>query len=108
MFGKWSRRTVLKSSGLAAAVPVAALASGGAQAQTGTITLPRLTGHEPQNLFSRIGVRPIVNARGTYTIISGSRSLPQVKQAMFEAGHYYVHMDECTPSAPMRQNWGFS
>jgi len=95
MFGKWSRRNVLKSSGLAAAVPVAALSSDGAQAQTATtITLPRLTGHEPENLFIRIGVRPIVNARGTYTIISGSRSLPQVKQAMFEAGHYYVHMDE--------------
>jgi len=35
-----------------------------------------------------------VNARGTFTIISGSQSLPQVKQAMFEASHYYVHMDE--------------
>src|SRR5665213_6204 len=46
------------------------------------------------NLFTRIGVRPILNARGTYTIISGSRSLPQVKQAMFEAAHYYVQMDE--------------
>jgi hypothetical protein len=32
--------------------------------------------------------------RGTYTILSGSRSLPEVKQAMFEASHYYVQMDE--------------
>ena len=39
-------------------------------------------------------MRPIINGRGTYTIISGSRSLPEVKQAMFEASHYYVQMDE--------------
>ncbi|HWY65352.1 MAG TPA: PLP-dependent transferase, partial [Rhizomicrobium sp.] len=52
------------------------------------------TGTPEDNLFTRIGVRPILNARGTYTIISGSRSLPEVKQAMFEAGHYYVQMDE--------------
>ena len=30
-------------------------------------------------LFEDIGVRPLVNAKGTYTIISGSLSLPEVK-----------------------------
>ena len=39
-------------------------------------------------------MRPLINARGTYTIISGSLSLPEVKQAMEEAGRQYVHMDE--------------
>ena len=58
------------------------------------MALPRLTGHETDNLYTRIGVRPLINARGTYTIISGSRSLPEVKRAMYEAAHYYVHMDE--------------
>ncbi len=86
MFGKWSRRLFLKGSGIA---PLAALAPGAA-AQA----MPQHTGAEADNLFTRIGVRPILNARGTYTIISGSRSLPQVKQAMFEASHYYVQMDE--------------
>jgi len=52
------------------------------------------TGTPTDNLYTRIGVRPIVNARGTYTIISGSQSLPEVKQAMFEASQYYVNMDE--------------
>jgi uncharacterized pyridoxal phosphate-dependent enzyme len=46
------------------------------------------------NLFEEIGVRPLVNAKGTYTIISGSLSLPEVKQAMEEAGRHYVNMDE--------------
>ena len=55
---------------------------------------PVNTGTPTDNLYTRIGVRPIVNARGTFTIISGSQSLPEVKQAMFEASHYYVQMDE--------------
>src|ERR1700735_331097 len=55
---------------------------------------PVNTGTPTDNLHTRIGVKPIVNARGTFTIISGSQSLPEVKQAMFEASHYYVQMDE--------------
>src|ERR1700761_2657817 len=46
------------------------------------------------NLYEQIGVRPLVNAKGTYTIISGSLSLPEVKQAMEEASLHYVNMDE--------------
>ena len=46
------------------------------------------------NLYEAIGVRPLINAKGTYTIISGSLSLPEVKQAMEEAGRHYVNMDE--------------
>jgi seryl-tRNA(Sec) selenium transferase len=57
-------------------------------------THPVNSGTPTDNLYTRIGVRPIMNARGTFTIISGSQSLPEVKQAMFEASHYYVQMDE--------------
>src|SRR5262245_20319885 len=91
MFGRWSRRDLLKSSGaVAGAVTPVALAAAPAIAQA----LPVRTGTDADNLYTRIGVRPILNARGTYTIISGSRSLPEVKQAMFEASHYHVHLDE--------------
>ncbi|MBN9587939.1 MAG: Cys/Met metabolism pyridoxal-phosphate-dependent protein [Alphaproteobacteria bacterium 64-11] len=89
LFGKWSRRDLLKTSG--GALAVAPLAAAPAAA---AIALPKLTGLEADNCFTRIGVRPLINARGTYTIISGSRSLPEVKQAMFEASHYYVDLDE--------------
>jgi seryl-tRNA(Sec) selenium transferase len=51
-------------------------------------------GTEHDNLFTRIGVRPLVNGRGTFTIVSGSRSLPEVKQAMYDASFYFVHLDE--------------
>src|SRR4051812_39795874 len=92
LFGKWSRRDLLKSSG-AVAGAVAPFAAGGS-AEAATVAMPALNGREPENIFTRIGVRPLINGRGTYTIISGSRSLPEVKQAMFEASHYYVQMDE--------------
>ncbi len=91
MFGRWSRRDLLKSSGaVAGAVAPVALAAAPAAAQG----LPAYAVNERDNLYTRIGVRPILNARGTYTIISGSRSLPEVKLAMFEASHYHVHLDE--------------
>jgi uncharacterized pyridoxal phosphate-dependent enzyme len=94
LFGKWSRRDLLKNSGavagVAAAGPAAAVAATAAPKRDMVVN----SGTLEDNLYTRIGVRPILNARGTYTIISGSRSLPQVKQAMFEASHYYVQMDE--------------
>jgi L-seryl-tRNA(Ser) seleniumtransferase len=46
------------------------------------------------NLYESIGVRPVINCKGTFTIISGSLSLPEVKQAMLEASRHYVHIDE--------------
>jgi L-seryl-tRNA(Ser) seleniumtransferase len=46
------------------------------------------------NLYRSIGVRPIINARGTFTIITGSQTLPEVKLAMDQASRGYVQMDE--------------
>jgi uncharacterized pyridoxal phosphate-dependent enzyme len=46
------------------------------------------------NLYRSIGVRPIINARGTFTIITGSQTLPEVKRAMDIASRSFVNMDE--------------
>ena len=46
------------------------------------------------DIYQSIGVRPFVNARGTYTIISGSTMLPEVRAAMDAASRHYVHLDE--------------
>jgi len=46
------------------------------------------------NIYRGIGVRPVINARGTFTIITGSQTLPEVKRAMEEASKSYVQMDE--------------
>ena len=46
------------------------------------------------NIYEAIGVRPLINCKGTFTIISGSLSLPEVKKAMDEASRHYVNLDE--------------
>jgi uncharacterized pyridoxal phosphate-dependent enzyme len=46
------------------------------------------------NIYEKIGIRPLINCQGTFTILSGSQSLPEVKRAMDEASRHYVHMDE--------------
>lgn len=58
----------------------------GARASTGLDLGP--------SLYESIGVTPIVNCRGTFTIITGSLTLPEVKKAMEEASRHYVQMDE--------------
>ena len=97
---RWSRREVLKQSGMLTAMgavsslsPLSAAEVLPTQAAAGRKGIVH-EGTETDNLFTRIGVRPLVNGRGTYTIISGSRSLPQVKQAMYDASFYFVQMDE--------------
>jgi L-seryl-tRNA(Ser) seleniumtransferase len=54
------------------------------------------------DIYQSIGVRPIVNARGTYTILSGSLMLPEVRAAMDAAARHYVHLDELTEAIGAR------
>lgn len=92
---RWSRRDILKQSGMLTAVSaLSPLPTGAAQTHTATHAAIVHQGTFEDNLYTQIGVRPLVNGRGTYTIISGSRSLPQVKQAMYDASFYFVHLDE--------------
>ena len=44
--------------------------------------------------YGAIGVRPLINCRGYYTILSGSLLLPEVRAAMTAASRSYVHLDE--------------
>ncbi len=98
-----TRRRMLQASGALSAfgltttaIPLAALplSSSSAEGVKAPAGFPQLNGREKQNLFTEIGVRPILNARGTYTIITGSCSLPEVKRAMYEASFYFVQLDE--------------
>jgi uncharacterized pyridoxal phosphate-dependent enzyme len=47
-----------------------------------------------QDIYQSIGIRPLINARGTFTIISGSLMLPEVRAAMDAAAQHHVHLDE--------------
>ena len=46
------------------------------------------------DVYRRIGVRPFINARGTWTYLSGSLELPEVRRAMDAAAHHFVDMFE--------------
>ncbi len=54
------------------------------------------------SLYQSIGVRPVINSRGTFTIITGSQTLPEVKKAMDEASRHFVQMDELMDSVGKR------
>ena len=54
------------------------------------------------DVYQSIGVRPLINARGTFTIISGSTMLPEVRAAMDAAAQKYVHLDELTEAVGAR------
>jgi len=95
----WSRRKVLKQcSILSASAAMAPLSASAMALPADGKKLLVDSGTASGNLYTRIGVRPVVNARGTYTIISGSESLSEVKQAMFEASNYFVNLDELMPA----------
>jgi seryl-tRNA(Sec) selenium transferase len=52
------------------------------------------TGAGSDNVYERIGVRPIINARGTWTYLSGSLILPEVRRAMESASLQFVDLFE--------------
>ncbi len=82
------RRELLKSGGgLLAAAAVADSRSFGKQAA------PAQAGSSP-NVYEAVGVRPLINCKGTFTIITGSLTLPEVKKAMDDASRHFVHLDE--------------
>ena len=55
-----------------------------------------------ENIYTRLGVRPFINARGTWTYLSGSLELPEVRQATEEASQYFVDMFELQRAAGKR------
>ena len=67
---------------------------GGLMAAAGLVGVEEAAADGPADVYQSIGVRPVINCKGTFTIISGSQSLPEVKQAMDEASRHYVHLDE--------------
>jgi uncharacterized pyridoxal phosphate-dependent enzyme len=50
-------------------------------------------GKDPrQNVYSRLGVKTVINCRGTWTYLSGSLEFPEVRQAQVEAAQHFVNM----------------
>src|SRR5215467_4542277 len=50
-------------------------------------------GKDPrQNIYSRLGVKTVINCRGTWTYLSGSLEFPEVRHVQTEAAQYFVNM----------------
>lgn len=54
----------------------------------------RMTIADTSNIFRSIGVEPLINCRGTFTIIGGSLERPAVRAAMEAASHNFIQYDE--------------
>jgi uncharacterized pyridoxal phosphate-dependent enzyme len=46
------------------------------------------------NIYTRIGVKPVINGRGTWTYLSASLELPQVRAAQEAASKHFVNIFE--------------
>src|SRR6516225_5401447 len=46
------------------------------------------------NVYSRLGVKTVINCRGTWTYLSGSLQLPEARQAQEEAARFFVNIVE--------------
>jgi uncharacterized pyridoxal phosphate-dependent enzyme len=47
-----------------------------------------------ENVYTRLGVKTVINCRGTWTYLSGSLQFPEVRAAQAEASRYFVNMVE--------------
>src|SRR5262252_1537657 len=83
-----SRRGFMKM--LAASPLLAQIAAQGLYVKSATAM-----GLDPKsNVYSRLGVKTVINCRGTWTYLSGSLQFPEARAAQEEAGRYFVNMVE--------------
>src|SRR5262245_6991562 len=55
-----------------------------------------------KNIYERLGIRPLINAAGTYTALSASLMPREVLQAMDEAARHYVSIPELQQAVGQR------
>jgi uncharacterized pyridoxal phosphate-dependent enzyme len=80
------RRTFVK---WAAAFPL--LAQVGVQEALGT-GWAEVARNSTDNIYTRLGVKPLINGRGTWTYLSASLELPEVRSAQVEASQHFVNI----------------
>lgn len=90
-----TRRELVRRGGLLALAPALPKGATAGPALAAEAAAPAGQGLRlgPQ-VYQSIGVRPFVNARGTYTILTGSTQLLASRSAMDAAARHYVHLDE--------------
>jgi hypothetical protein len=79
------RRTLFRVAGLMAALPALARRALGTPAA-----------RDPSDVYTRLGLRPIISAAGTYTHLGGSLMPPEVIAAMNDAAQGYLPIRDLT------------
>lgn len=87
------RRSFLK---ILAAAPLFASLASRSFASTATSVLRRSSAVVT---YEQLGIRPVINARGTYTYLSGSLELPGARQALQDAAFRFVDIFELQRAA---------
>src|SRR5438034_8974017 len=54
------------------------------------------------DIYQSIGVEPVINCRGTFTIVGASIELPEVRAAMDAAAKHFVQLDELADAVGQR------
>ena len=90
-----TRRDWFRVGSLATAAGLAGVPASGA-----AVTLPT-RGRGP-DVYTRLGVRPFISCTATTTINGGSSQIPEVVEAVYQAGHYHVNLDELMAKAGPR------
>src|SRR5262249_57415509 len=91
---RWSRRDLFRRTGLLA---LPAIFRGGTAAAD-SLAAPAAVAADGlragADVYRSIGVRPLIHARGTFTIISGSLMLPDVRATIDAAAQHPIPLDE--------------
>ena len=91
-----NRRMLMK---WAAVAPVYGLIAGRALVQRAAAATGKAA---TADVYRRLGVRPFINARGTWTYLSGSLELPEVRTAVDAAAQHFVDIFELQQAAGKR------
>ena len=95
----FGRRDLFRRGGLLAAAQalpgITRSASAATPAAAGKLQLS-------SDIYKSIGVRPLINCRGTLTVISGSLELPEVRAAVDAGGMHHVVLDELMEAVARR------
>lgn len=52
-----------------------------------------------ENVYTKLGIKTVINCRGTWTYLSGSLQFPEARAAQAEASRYFVNMVELQKAA---------
>ena len=93
-----SRREIFRSG----AASTAALLSAAGATPLSAAAAPEPRTEPPPDVYTHIGVRPVINCTATVTSNGGSRTLPEVIEAIEHASHYHVNLDDLMEAAGRR------